>query len=94
MTQVGGTFSVVRLLLIGTLGPLLLLNVGVPQGAAWLLDMSTWKFVSMGAAPDWDETDGLLWSRIPGADQFQARLKSYYAIYCSNPGKNGVAILP
>ena len=64
----------------------------VPQGFAWLLDMSTWKFVSMGQAPDWDETDSLLWSRIPGLDQFQARLKSYYAIYCSNPGKNGVAI--
>jgi hypothetical protein len=66
----------------------------VPQGAAWLLDMSTWEFVSMGEAPDWlgEGADDMLWLRVPDQDAYQARLGSYYAIYCSNPGKNGVAI--
>ena len=85
-------FSGIELAVAGNGACKILPDPYVPQGAAWMLDMSKWKFVSMGAAPDWDETDGLLWRMIPGADQAQARLKSYWALYCSNPGHNAVAI--
>ncbi len=39
---------------------------------------------------DWDNTDGSMWSRIPGFDQYEARLVKYWELGVSQRNANGV----
>jgi hypothetical protein len=75
---------------------LVLQDPSCPAKTAFALDMSTWKLISMGPNPDFIEyPDGLGAFRVvTGSDAVEARIGGYRNVVCSDPAKNGVALLP
>lgn len=69
----------------------------VPDDAGFLLDMSTWKLMSLGAVPHLVEDDGLT-ARVVGVasrdgslaeDGIEIRLRYFAQLVCMNPFANG-----
>lgn len=69
----------------------------VPDSAGFLLDMSTWKLMSLGAVPHIVEDDGLT-ARVVGVasrdgslaeDGIELRLRYFAQLVCMNPFANG-----
>lgn len=67
-----------------------------PAITAYALDMATLELISMGPNPDFiPYPDGLGSFRIvTTADAIEARLGGYRNFTCSDPSRNGVALLP
>lgn len=66
-----------------------------PQKQAFALDMETWKIVSFGQNPGFlPYPDGLEGFRVSTADALEARMGGYRNAVCTNPSRNGTAILP
>ena len=69
----------------------------VPEDAGFLLDMSTWKLMTLGAAPHMVEDDGLTFRVIGVADRdgslaqdgIEGRLRAWLQLVCLNPFANG-----
>lgn len=76
-------------------GALVLQDVSCPAKIAYALDMSTWFFDSEGPNPALlDYGMGVpLFRPVSGADALEARIRGLRNVRCSNPGKNGVALL-
>lgn len=73
----------------------------VPESAAFLLDMSTWKLMTLGALPHLVEDDGLT-ARVVGVssrdgslaeDGIEIRLRYFAQLVCLNPFANGRAAI-
>lgn len=64
-----------------------------PAKTAYLLDMSTWKFRSLGKAPHLLNPDGLDGLRVSNADAIEMRWGYYGNLACSAPGWNAVIAL-
>lgn len=70
----------------------------VPEDAGFLLDMSTWKLMSLGAVPHLVDDDGLT-ARVVGVtdisgssaalDGIEIRLRAFPQLVCMNPFANG-----
>jgi hypothetical protein len=69
----------------------------VPETAGYLLDMSTWKLMTLGAAPHLVEDDGLS-ARVVGVasrdgslaeDAVEMRWRAFLQLVCLNPFVNG-----
>jgi len=65
-----------------------------PQGVAYMLTMSTWKFSSLLAAPVLITWDGLRIRAKANADGFEYRARYRGQLYCTAPGKNCRVTLP
>ncbi len=64
------------------------------QGRGFALDMSTWKFRSLGKAPMRIEADGLDILRDATSDSFEGRMAYYGQLGCDAPGYNVNELLP
>lgn len=69
----------------------------VPETGGWLLNMETWKLMTLGAAPHIVEDDGLTWRVVGVADRdgslaqdgVEMRLRAWMQLVCLNPFENG-----
>jgi hypothetical protein len=64
----------------------------VPEGAGYLLDMSTWKLLTLGAAPHLIEDDGNGALRLAAADNLdgiEIRWRYFAQTLCTSPYDNG-----
>lgn len=69
----------------------------VPEDAGYLLDMDTWKLMTLGAMPHIVEDDGLTWRTVGVADRdgslaqdgVEMRLRAFMQLVCLNPFANG-----
>lgn len=66
----------------------------VPEGYAWALDMRSWKFHSLDAAPRIIRHDGLSSLRQASSDGVEFRATYRGNLACDAPGWNGVVVLP
>jgi hypothetical protein len=64
-----------------------------PAARAYFLDMSVWKFYSLGMAPKILSSDGLKMLREGSADSLEIRVGYYGQLGCRAPGWNGVVKL-
>jgi hypothetical protein len=67
-----------------------LMDPYVPQGSAWLMQMDTWVYKSLGQAPKnlTEETTGLIWIPQTGSNNFIAQLGYRGTFFCKAPNKN------
>jgi hypothetical protein len=65
----------------------------VPEDAGFLLDMSTWELMSLGAVPHVVQDDGMTAVRIGSGssaeDGIEIRLRYFAQLVCHNPYANG-----
>lgn len=69
----------------------IMLDPFVPQGNAWMLDISSWEFASVGQYPYNKMQDNPIWPIEPGEDAYRYRLLGRGVCWCSKPFANGVA---
>lgn len=80
--------------LTGPKGPIKVLSdVNVPRGFAYMLQMNTWEFVSMGGAPKIINLDGNKMLRQSNADAYEVRIVTRGNLSCAAPGYNAVVTL-
>lgn len=60
-----------------------------PTGVAYMLQMDTWKFYSLGMAPKILSPDGMRVLREPNLDAIEVRTGYYGQLGCTAPGWNG-----
>ena len=60
----------------------------VPKATGYLLDMGTWTFHSMGAAPQVLDQDGAILHRAESSDLWQGRMVYFGNLACDAPGHN------
>ena len=65
-----------------------------PSNRAYMVQMDTWKLMSLGKAIRVSNTDGLPMLRQATADGVEVRYSFYGNLACKAPGYNGVALLP
>lgn len=71
----------------------------VPETGAWLLDMSTWKLMTLGKAPHLVQDDGNVALRLAasvasnGGDAIEIRWRYFAQLFCSRPYSNGYAAI-
>ena len=66
-----------------------------PIGVAYMLDMSTWTFYSMGGVPQLFEEDGLtIFRRAPNSDGYEYLAAYRGNLVCTAPGRNVRVKLP
>lgn len=74
---------------------LILADPGCPLKTAFAIDMSTVKIISFGQNPGFIQyPDGLEGFRVGTADSVETRMGGYRNLTCTDPAKNGVALLP
>lgn len=79
----------------GAKGPITVIpDQNCPGGRAYLLQLDTWKFKSLGEPVSVFTGDGLQVIRDPYADYLLMRAVSYYQLVCRAPGWNAVVKLP
>ena len=79
----------------GAKGPITVIpDQNCPGGRAYLLQLDTWKFKSLGEPVSVFTGDGLQIIRDPFADYLLMRAVSYYQLSCRAPGWNAVVQLP
>lgn len=93
-----GKFNRPTLMMTGPGGPITVKAAPfVPENAGFLLDMSTWKLMSLGDVPHLVEDDGLT-ARVIGVasrdgslaeDGIEIRLRYFAQLVCFNPFANG-----
>lgn len=59
-----------------------------PTGVAYMLQMDTWKFYSLGMAPKILQPDGMRVLREPSLDALEVRVGYYAQLGCTAPGWN------
>jgi hypothetical protein len=64
-----------------------------PDDKAYMLQLGTWKFYSLGKAVRVIDTDGLNMLRQASADGVEVRWGSYHQLGCKGPGFNAVITL-
>lgn len=69
-------------------------DADVPKATAYLLDMSTWTFHSMGAAPQILDQDGAILHRAESSDLWQGRMVYFGNLACDAPGHNARLTMP
>ena len=69
-------------------------DADVPKATAYLLDMSTWTFHSMGAAPQILDQDGAILHRAETSDLWQGRMVYFGNLACDAPGHNARLTMP
>lgn len=71
----------------------------VPESGAWLLDMDTWKFCTLGPAPHLVQDDGNTALRLAastasnGGDGIEIRWRYFGQLVCTMPYANGYAAI-
>jgi len=81
--------------IMGPKGPVsMYLDQDCPAGTGYCLDMSTWKFYSLGPAPKLLNLDGLDILRLTDADTYEGRYGYYGNLGCTAPGFNAVVRMP
>lgn len=60
-----------------------------PAGVAYLLELETWKFLSLGEHVRWSNLDGLKILRKNDDDAFEGRALFRGNLMCNSPGYNG-----
>jgi hypothetical protein len=65
-------------------------DVNCPKGNAFMLQMDTWTFHSLGQAPGIIDEDGLTFVRNPTSDDYKGRVGYYGNLGCNAPGWNAV----
>lgn len=86
-------FSGVQLL--GDYGPIKVVPDNACQhDTAWLLQLDTWMFCSIGPAPKLLMSDGNRFLRQSSSDGYEARVGWYGNLACKAPGKNCNVTLP
>ena len=71
-----------------------LVDRSCPAAKAYLLQMNTWKLMSLKGAPHIDRgADGFEMLRVYNQDAAEARIASYANLACNAPGWNGVVSL-
>jgi hypothetical protein len=65
-----------------------------PKGVAYMLDISTWKFYSLGPAPQILTGMGLEFMWVATSDAIEIRAGYYGNLACTAPGKNMRVALP
>lgn len=68
-------------------------DVNCPKGKAFMLQMDTWVFASLGEAPGIIDEDGLTFVRNVNSDDYKGRVGYYGQLGCSAPGWNAVITL-
>jgi hypothetical protein len=63
-------------------------DADVPKARGYLLDMSSWTFHSMGAAPQVLDQDGAILHRAESSDLWQGRMVYFGNLACDAPGHN------
>lgn len=63
-----------------------------PTGRAYLLQMDTWKFYSLGGAPKILQTDGMRMLREASSDGVEVRVGYYGQLGCNAPGYSCVIL--
>lgn len=63
-------------------------DIDCPYNMAYILDLDTWKVLSMGGFPIILDFDDLKWLRVSNADEYEARCGGYPQVMCKNPGAN------
>lgn len=63
-----------------------------PTGKAYLLQMDTWKFYSLGGAPKILQTDGMRMLREASSDGVEVRVGYYGQLGCNAPGYSCVVL--
>lgn len=69
-------------------------DADVPKAVAYLLDMSSWTFHSMGAAPQILDQDGSVLHRAESSDLWQGRMVYFGNLACDAPGHNARLVMP
>lgn len=81
------SFSALRF--ITPTGPIdVIADRNVPQGGGWMLQMDTWEFKSLNAAPRILNADGLDMLRDSSTDSYILRIGWYGNLGCTAPGWN------
>jgi hypothetical protein len=75
-------------------GTLVVQDPYFPSGYAYRLNLDTWELMSMGEAPHIANEDGLKMLRVADADAFDAQLRYWANLKCTDPSDNGVITLP
>lgn len=68
-------------------------DADIPKSRAYLLDMGTWTFHSMGASPQILDQDGAILSRSASADSWEGRMVYFGNLACDAPGHNATITL-
>lgn len=69
-------------------------DVHCPKGVAYMLDLSTWAFASLGPAPMIGRAMGAQFQWDTNADSVEIRTMYYGNLYCTAPGFNVRIALP
>ena len=69
-------------------------DVHCPTAVAYMLDMDTWTFASLGPAPQFTNALGHQFQWDTSSDSLEMRAAVYGNLYCDAPGKNVRITLP
>jgi hypothetical protein len=63
-------------------------DIDCPYNMAYILDLDSWKLLSLGGFPIILDFDDLKWLRVSNADEYEARGGGYVQAVCKNPSAN------